>query len=233
MTILCKDQLKIKSDLKDLIDGGTQNELPNILKPDQEFEILALQKYLLSLTTKRRRQGTFYQIDDYYCYFSKDDETIPEILSKLNPDKRQLEYLSKLLIKVNSQLYISDGQVSWFSKNDSGNFSKIKNIKLETDSLLLIPVAIPDPYIHKKRPAIPKGLRQLVWESLFNDSDQGNCYVCSKTIINENNGWHCAHIIPYIICKKHELNNLTVSCPTCNLQCGTLNLDYFKNNEYC
>ena len=124
MTILSKDQSKIKSDLKDLIDGGTQNELPNILKPDQEFEILALQKSLLSLTTKRRRQGTFYQIDDYYCYFSKDDETIPEILSKLNPDKRQLEYLSKLMIKINSQLYISEGNVNWFSKIITITFRK-------------------------------------------------------------------------------------------------------------
>ena len=233
MTSICKDQTKIKTDLYALIEKGTQTELPNILKDDQVFEIVTFQKYLLSMTTKSRRYGIFFQIGDYYCYFSKDDETIPEILGNLNIEGIKLETLSKLMIKINSQLYISEGNVNWFSKSDSNNFGKIKNIKLESDSLLLIPVAIPDPYVYSKRPSIPKGLRQLVWESLFSDSNQGNCYVCSKTIVNENNGWHCAHIIPYIICKTHVLNNLTVSCPTCNLQCGTLNLDQFKDNEYC
>ncbi len=228
MTNINKDQLNIKQKLRELLERGVKTELPNLLQLDQMDEILTLEKYLLSQTTQSRRVGKFFQIGDYFYYFSNENETIPDILSKLEIKDVKLESLSKLMVKLNSQLHSSDGEKKWFSKQDSTYYTRIKNLNLKVDSLLILPLAVPDPYHPVKRPAIPSSLRQLVWEQHFHDKASGTCYVCSKRIRNENNGWHCAHIIPYIICQCHELKNLRVSCPTCNLRCGTLNFDEFK-----
>ena len=134
------------------------------------------------------------------------------------------------MANVNWQLYSSNKKVKWFSKDDCKNIGRFKGLKLEIDTQLIIPLAIsvPIPLVSEKRPSIPKSLRQQVWSNYFDDKIIGSCYICSKKIKNINNGWHCAHIIPYVICRCHKLVNLRVSCPSCNLQCGTENFEDYR-----
>ena len=227
-----KNQTEIISGLEDLIKKRPATELPNLLKDDQLLEIKLNSKYLYSNTTSSRRMGNFYKINDYYYYFTHDDDTIPNILDTIKINDVtidiDMESLSKLMIKINAQLFNSEGKIHWFSKKDSENY---QTLKLKKNTLLLLPIAVPDPYIKTKRPSIPRTLREMVWKETFNNKIRGNCYVCNKRVYNKQNGWHCAHNIPYIICRKHDLVNLHVSCPTCNLQCGTLVLDVFKINK--
>lgn len=45
----------------------------------------------------------------------------------------------------------------------------------------------------------------------------GKCQICGDEL---KNNWHIDHIIPFSICKKTELNNLQITCKTCNLKKG-------------
>lgn len=216
-----KNQKKIKETVKGLEKQGSDTELPNRLRLEEVKEFIRIILFLTSVTTISRRGGQFYQVKDHFYYFTQTYETIPDILEKIGISPELIPNLSVLMAKLYQQLFR-------FSIQDSRNYQKLKRLQFKPDTPLLLPLAIPDPFVQEKRRAISSSLRQQVWEHHFSNSRRGSCYVCKKTIKNENNGWHCAHIIPYIICKSHELKNLTVSCPTCNLQCGTLNFNDFK-----
>ena len=233
------NQVVIKKQFAELVEKLSDTELPNILKQDQVDEIQQVKDVLLLTTTTSRRHGKYYMVGDYILQFSNKNDTIVDILKNIGVTNTHIEVLSKLTVKVNNQLHTSKGHIHWFSKKDSSNYNKIKTIKLEQDTLILLPLAVPDPYIEndtdtQKRPSIPPSIRNKVWDRDFNNLDRGNCYVCNKRVYNNiKNGWHCAHNIPYITCGTHLVCNLKVSCPTCNLQCGTLVLDVFKYSRSC
>ncbi len=234
--IIVNDQEINKKELNNLRNRDINCELPNILLSDQIEEIKKSTQILISQTTRSRRIGKLFRCGDYYYYISDENSIIPTIIYNifgLNIDSENNKYYSKFMVKINYQLYMSTKDIKWFTKNDINNYDKLKYLKLYSDSILLLPFAIPDKILYEKnnkRMPIPKKIRQSVFFKQCGNDKVGNCYVCNKSIKNIENGWHCAHIVPYIICKCHEINNLKVTCPSCNLQCGTQNLNIFKIN---
>lgn len=84
-------------------------------------------------------------------------------------------------------------------------------------------------YIFIKKNKINKisaSLRSCVWRKVYNNSNNGNCYVCNIEIHYEN--YHASHIISIKNGGLTNIHNLKICCSICNLSMGTKNLEDFK-----
>ena len=76
-----------------------------------------------------------------------------------------------------------------------------------------------------KKLKIPPQVRLEVWRERIGDTLSGKCVSCKKQI--DICSFECAHIISEKDGGELKLDNLTVSCSSCNRSCGKMNL-----NEY-
>jgi 5-methylcytosine-specific restriction endonuclease McrA len=77
-----------------------------------------------------------------------------------------------------------------------------------------------------KKQSIPQRLRYEVWKKFNGDVMTGKCYCCNRSIRLEE--FHCGHIVPESQGGCTDVSNLKPICSSCNLSCGTKNLDEFK-----
>ena len=89
----------------------------------------------------------------------------------------------------------------------------------------------PPPTEIKKRRAIPKRIRGLVWKDHFGESMSGSCFCCKK-ILEALDDWHAGHIIAHANGGRDNVENLRPVCISCNLSMGTENMDDFKRRCY-
>jgi hypothetical protein len=79
---------------------------------------------------------------------------------------------------------------------------------------------------------IPKKFKEMAWRQTIGDKLAGPCYVCNTEISFSD--FHAGHIISEYSGGKTTPDNLRPICKSCNLSCGVMNLDDFKqalNNQ--
>lgn len=75
------------------------------------------------------------------------------------------------------------------------------------------------------RKAIPKQVRNLVWEKYNGRSMDGHCFCCQGVIKLEN--WHVGHYISAKNGGSDEITNLRPLCVACNLSMSDTDMDIF------
>jgi hypothetical protein len=79
----------------------------------------------------------------------------------------------------------------------------------------------------KKRPSIPKQLREHLWTRDFGKSIEGKCYCCESTI-TLTGSWDAGHIVAHANGGPTVADNLRPVCSPCNKQMGVKNMNDFK-----
>lgn len=69
---------------------------------------------------------------------------------------------------------------------------------------------------------------QFIWNRDVGNSKSGNCYVCDRTITDDN--FEAGHIIAKSNGGNNHVSNLRVVCLPCNRAMGTTNLEEFKKD---
>lgn len=77
-----------------------------------------------------------------------------------------------------------------------------------------------------KIPKVTKDIKVNVWKAQFDDKYNGICYVCNKELTLSS--FACSRIISEANGGDTLIGNLKITCNSCNLSCGALNLDDFK-----
>lgn len=78
----------------------------------------------------------------------------------------------------------------------------------------------------QKKKAIPKGIRNMLWDSLFKGCDGGHCQVCSCDLRERD--YEAGHIVAESKGGLTQIPNLVPVCHQCNLDMGTTDMQ-----EYC
>jgi 5-methylcytosine-specific restriction endonuclease McrA len=82
-----------------------------------------------------------------------------------------------------------------------------------------------------KRKAIPKAVKDSVWDTTFGASKGiGKCYVCDAEI--NSKCFDCGHIIAVSNGGNNSKDNLKPICSTCNKSMGTKNMEEFKKEHF-
>lgn len=82
-----------------------------------------------------------------------------------------------------------------------------------------------------KRKAIPKAVKDSVWDTTFGASKGiGKCYVCDSEI--NSKCFDCGHIIAVSNGGDNSKDNLKPICSTCNKSMGTKNMEEFKKEHF-
>ena len=81
------------------------------------------------------------------------------------------------------------------------------------------------PPAKRKKLAIPKRVRDLLWVSSFGETFTGNCSLCAEDVTVHN--FHAGHLISEANGGGTELDNLTVLCAACNTSMSSQNFDEF------
>lgn len=82
-----------------------------------------------------------------------------------------------------------------------------------------------------KRKAIPKAVKDSVWDTTFGASKGiGKCYVCDGEI--NSKCFDCGHIIAVSNGGNNSKDNLKPICSTCNKSMGTKNMEEFKKEHF-
>ena len=79
--------------------------------------------------------------------------------------------------------------------------------------------------------AIPKKIRQDIWEKYNGNSLKGECFCC-KAEIKFNYNWHAGHIVSRYNGGNDSADNLRPICVPCNLSMRTENMADFKERCY-
>lgn len=87
------------------------------------------------------------------------------------------------------------------------------------------PTPEPAAPVYRKR-AIPRRLRQQVWERDHGRRKRGRCCCCGRAITSD--WWECAHVVAERNGGPTVLDNLRCCCGPCNRRMGTQNLDDYK-----
>jgi 5-methylcytosine-specific restriction endonuclease McrA len=75
------------------------------------------------------------------------------------------------------------------------------------------------------RKAVPKQIRNMVWEKYNGRSMDGHCFCCRGVIKLEN--WHVGHYISFKNGGTDEITNLRPLCVACNLSMSDTDMDIF------
>jgi hypothetical protein len=76
------------------------------------------------------------------------------------------------------------------------------------------------------RKSIPSSIKDKLWRKCCGDKLDGECCVCQIPI--QYNNCHVAHIKPVAKGGSNTIDNLTITCASCNLSMGTMDLEEFK-----
>lgn len=79
-----------------------------------------------------------------------------------------------------------------------------------------------------KRKALPKRVRDQVYERHCNGKYHSLCFCCRSIQISPAN-FECGHVIAHTKGGSDELDNLRAICSACNRSMGTMNMDKFIN----
>lgn len=77
---------------------------------------------------------------------------------------------------------------------------------------------------------IPKAVRDECWKRYCGELLFGKCYVCERIISKDD--FYAGYIISERNGGETNINNLKPTCKICNLSCGTMNLNDFKNKYF-
>lgn len=77
---------------------------------------------------------------------------------------------------------------------------------------------------------IPKAVRDAVWMRDIGNSKSGKCYICPRTITDDN--FEAGHIISKHNNGNDDYDNLRAVCIPCNRSMGTSNLEDYKEKHY-
>lgn len=95
-------------------------------------------------------------------------------------------------------------------------------------------VSTADPYrgpirvIPRKRQALPKAIRDMLWKNHFGTHPVGLCKCCHTNSIEYTN-FHAGHVVSKAHGGSDELSNLLPTCAGCNLGMGAMNMSVFQN----
>lgn len=80
------------------------------------------------------------------------------------------------------------------------------------------------------RKAIPKSLKNKLWNDAFPTVSEGKCYCCKRLIAIDN--FHAGHAISVANGGETNINNLKPLCAPCNQSMGTMNIDDYKTKYF-
>jgi len=79
----------------------------------------------------------------------------------------------------------------------------------------------------KRKKAIPKAIKTLVWNTQFGSTvAEAKCYCCKSTVIHVTN-FHCGHVIAEANGGTLDISNLRPICAPCNSSMGKRNMNEF------
>ena len=155
---------------------------------------------------------------------SKVKKTYDEKMADISPKKKTFEDTLKAIEKDEAKIKKSIAS-SLAKKDESDNApvaKKTKESKEDSDS------ASDTDKTTKKKKAIPKKIKELVWNNhIGHDIASSMCTCCEKTPI-KNTDFHCGHVFAEANGGTLDITNLRPICAGCNLSMGTQNMDEFK-----
>lgn len=80
----------------------------------------------------------------------------------------------------------------------------------------------------KRKAAIPKVIKTLVWNKYIGENKAKAKCVCCETTDISNTHFHCGHVISEADGGTLAISNLRPICAQCNLSMGRRNMDEFK-----
>lgn len=83
-------------------------------------------------------------------------------------------------------------------------------------------------YVKEYTTKITKRQREFVWLRDIGNSKSGNCYVCNRTITDDN--FEAGHVTAKYNGGTDNVNNLRAICIPCNRSMSTTNLEEFKKH---
>ena len=89
---------------------------------------------------------------------------------------------------------------------------------------------MPHRLIASKSRKINNKLRHRVWKKRNQHSTNGICFVCHKSVDDEE--FQCGHIRSHFYGGEANIDNLEPICGSCNRDMGIENLNDYKNREY-
>jgi len=84
--------------------------------------------------------------------------------------------------------------------------------------------------ISSKSRKISNKLRRRVWKKRNPNLTSGNCFVCNKSVDDEE--FQCGHIKAHFYGGDITIDNLEPICGSCNRDMGIENLNDYKDREY-
>lgn len=107
------------------------------------------------------------------------------------------------------------------------------NRKLPTIKILYWDEVNKDKFNERETITLPKSNLtkrhyQFVWNRDVGNSKSGKCYVCRRTITDDN--FECGHVISVSNKGNNHVGNLRAVCLPCNRAMGTQNLEDFKKD---
>jgi 5-methylcytosine-specific restriction endonuclease McrA len=103
---------------------------------------------------------------------------------------------------------------------------------IDEDASVSVTVLSTKPAPKRRKTAIPKSLKVVVWDNTFGlHIGQTHCPVCNHHIISQMD-FHCGHIIPECEGGETKAYNLRPICAKCNLSMGRKNLKDFHKKYF-
>lgn len=84
--------------------------------------------------------------------------------------------------------------------------------------------------VKKKRRAIPKGIRDMVWRKHCGNVLDGVCFCCGNELRNER--WECGHILADACGGTVTMDNLRPTCINCNRSMGKRHMFVYMKKYY-
>lgn len=149
------------------------------------------------------------------------DEKTSEINVKKNAFESQIKELEKKETKIKKTIESSASKKKSAKRDSDSEEENTKKKTVKNDSSS-------DDEKKTKKKAIPKKIRELVWNQwIGHDIASSMCTCCEKTPI-KNIEFHCGHVIAEANGGSMQIDNLRPICAGCNLSMGTQDMNDFK-----
>jgi chromosome segregation ATPase len=187
---------------------------------NQNNEINDMKNKLLNNDVKINDQNN--ELKDLKSKLSNNNSKIDKQNDKLEGIKSKLTDNNS---KINKQTNKLNNLKSKLSNNDIP--TQVTVIKIDNQNEKTPNKKIVNKEIKPKKKAIPKTLKNKVWNKYIGiEIGQTKCLCCKLTDISQLN-FHCGHIISEKDGGKITMENLKPICGSCNSSMGTMNMDEF------